>query len=423
MKAVYLIATTIIALSACSTKQGKTEQVTTIDSTLQAKVTSILESKLEEFGAQSGQAIIMEVQTGQIKALVDKDFTTPYRSELVRCASLLTALETDKVHLSDTIDTGNGMCIIGNDTLYDHNWHRGGYGKLTVKQAFAHNSIIGNYKTMTKAFGDNMEECFNKVRHLYDAKSLIIFANHGEWAMITPLLSLALVNKIAANTGNDSLKSALRYTVTDGLGKPAHTEKVKIAGMAGTTQQEDGSYWAEFCGYFPADNPQYSMIVSIHKDNLPASGGAMAGSVFKEIVEYMNTANISKSANDIRFGDWKENDWLDNEYIRTLRKYLDDYNAGIVSNPELDPYKEQIKGKFVIYDITPYLVGGAFIRITFLDMPDRVFSSWVYSHVDEQTGIVESYEFRSISIEEEETDMTKEDILQAIKEMDGLKLW
>ena len=64
MKAVYLIATTIIALSACSTKQGKTEQVTTIDSTLQAKVTSILESKLEEFGAQSGQAIIMEVQTG-----------------------------------------------------------------------------------------------------------------------------------------------------------------------------------------------------------------------------------------------------------------------------------------------------------------------------------------------------------------------
>jgi len=37
--------------------------------------------------------------------------------------------------------------------------------------------------------------------------------------------------------------------------------------------------------------------------------------------------------------------------------------------------------------------------------------------------IVESYEFRSISIEEETTDMTKEYILQAIKEMDGIKLW
>lgn len=287
MKAPIIFIAAMVALSACSTKQGMAEQVIDIDSTLQAKVTSILESKLKEFDAQSGQAIIMEVQTGQIKALVDKDITVPYRSELVCCASLLAALETGKVHLNDTIDTGNGVCIIGNDTLYDHNWHRGGYGKLTVKQAFAHNSIIGNYKIMAKAFGDNTEEYFNKVRHLYDTKSLIVFANHGEWARVTPLLSLALVNKIAANTGNDSLKSALRYTVTDGLGKPAHTEKVKIAGMSGTTQQEDGSYWVEFCGYFPADNPQYSMIVSIHKDTLPASGGAMAGSVLKEIAEYM----------------------------------------------------------------------------------------------------------------------------------------
>ena len=56
-------------------------------------------------------------------------------------------------------------------------------------------------------------------------------------------------------------------------------------------------------------------------------------------------------------------------------------------------------------------------------MPDRVFCSWIYSEVDEDKETVESYEFRFISIEEETTDMTKDDILQAIKEMDGLKLW
>lgn len=128
MKTSIIFIAAMTVLSACSTKQEKTGQVATIDSTLQAKVTSILESKLEEFGAQSGQAIIMEVQTGQIKASFGKDFTTPYRSEMVRCATLLTALETGKVHLNDTIDTGNGVCIIGNDTLYDHNWRRGGYG-------------------------------------------------------------------------------------------------------------------------------------------------------------------------------------------------------------------------------------------------------------------------------------------------------
>ncbi len=130
-----------------------------------------------------------------------------------------------------------------------------------------------------------------------------------------------------------------------------------------------------------------------------------------------------RTLNDIRFEGWERNEWLDNEYIRTLRKYLDDYNNSIVSNPVLDPYKEQIKGQFVVYDINSYLLGGALIRITFLDMPNRVFSSWIYSDVDEKKGIVESYEFRSIAIEEERTNMTKEDILQAIEEMDGLKLW
>lgn len=136
-----------------------------------------------------------------------------------------------------------------------------------------------------------------------------------------------------------------------------------------------------------------------------------------------DTISSGKTLNDIRFKDWDRSDWLDNEYIRTLRKYLDDYNKGVVSNTNLDPYKEQIKGQFVIYDINPYLLGGAFIRITFLDMPNRVFSSWIYSEVNEDKEIVESYEFRSISIEEETTDMTKKDILQAIKEMDGIKLW
>lgn len=140
-------------------------------------------------------------------------------------------------------------------------------------------------------------------------------------------------------------------------------------------------------------------------------------------LQITDTISTRKTLNDIRFKDWDRSDWLDNEYIRTLRKYLDDYNKGVVSNTNLDPYKEQIKGQFVIYDITPYLLGGAFIRITFLDMPNRVFSSWIYSEVNEDKEIVESYEFRSISIEEETTDMTKEDILQAIKEMDGIKLW
>ena len=292
MKASIIFVAAMTILSACNMKQEKTEQVSTIDSDLQAKVTSIMESKLKEFAAQSGQVIVMDIQTGQVKASYGKNFTTPYRSELVCPATLLAALETGKVHLDDTVDTGDGVCVVGNDTLFDHNWRRGGYGKMTIRQAFAYNSVVGIYKMAVKAFSDNMEEYLSKVREIYsmtgDTTSLIVFANHGEWATVPPMLTLALVNKIAANEGNDSLKSALRYAVTDGLGMKANTDKTEVAGISGTTRQEDGSYMAEFCGYFPFKKPQYSIIVAIHKKYIPVSGGAMAGSVFWEIAEYLS---------------------------------------------------------------------------------------------------------------------------------------
>ena len=115
---------------------------------------------------------------------------------------------------------------------------------------------------------------------------------------------------------------------------------------------------------------------------------------------------------------------MDNDYIRTLRAYLDEYNSGKVEDPGLEPYKDMIKGKFVIYDINPYLLGGAFIRITFLDAPDRVFDCWVYSNVDEENEVVESYELRSIMIEEDEnTEMSKEEILHIVKMDPDIKLW
>lgn len=145
-------------------------------------------------------------------------------------------------------------------------------------------------------------------------------------------------------------------------------------------------------------------------------------SIIDTAIQAKDSIGTRKTLNEIRFGGWKRSDWLDNEYIRTLRSYLDDYHSGKVSNENLDPYKEQIKGQFVIYEISPFLAGGAFIRITFLGMPDRVFSSWIYSDVDEKKETVENYEFRSISIEEGRTGLTKEDLLQAIKEM-GMKLW
>ena len=79
-----------------------------------------------------------------------------------------------------------------------------------------------------------------------------------------------------------------------GLGKLASSEFTKTAGTTGTFQIYSSEYEGlpnihsvEFCGYFPADAPKYSIIVSITKPGYPASGGGMAGPVFKDIVDYM----------------------------------------------------------------------------------------------------------------------------------------
>ena len=75
--------------------------------------------------------------------------------------------------------------------------------------------------------------------------------------------------------------------VSKGLAKRAMSDKVKVAGMNGTIRNEDCTLTAEFCGYFPADKPKYTMLVSVHRKELPAAGGRMAGSIFKEIAEMM----------------------------------------------------------------------------------------------------------------------------------------
>ena len=326
-------------LLSCQPKQ-RTEIISTIDSTLQVNATSILEEKLSEINAQSGQVIVMEVQSGQIKALVGltKKDSTNYQScenfsvwqstGLMRPISLLAALETGKVKLSDKVDTGDGIYQVHGRELKDHNWHRGGYGELTIQEGLAVGSNIATYKTMEKAFGDNPQTFFDLLANMSYGKpdsingiaslqpykiteknitwncigyeqlispiQVLTFynaiANNGK--MIQPQLykdSVVVINpQIASRASIDSLKKALVFNVTDGLGQPAKSDMITVAGQQGTivvsTDNGNTVYSVEFCGYFPANNPKYSIIVSINKTGLPASGGLMAGDVFKKII-------------------------------------------------------------------------------------------------------------------------------------------
>jgi len=233
----------------------------TIDTTLQSKVDSILQNKMSEIGAISGQAIVMDIQANEIKAMVGNG--KKQSSSLMRAVSIDKALETGKVLLSDSVDTGNGVIVLNGDTILDHNWHRGGYGRITLKKGLACESEIA-------------------VRLALDATGV-----EAVDSLVTPLEMLKLFNGIIKN---DSLKSAFRYCVTEGLGRPASTDKIEVAGLSGRkvvskANLEKPEYAVEFIGYFPADEPKYSIIVSMNKIGFPASGGLMAGSVFSEIVD------------------------------------------------------------------------------------------------------------------------------------------
>lgn len=147
---------------------------------------------------------------------------------------------------------------------------------------------------------------------------------------------------------------------------------------------------------------------------------AVRDTLVADTAEYMGNG---KGLNDIRFANYTDNDWLDNEYIRCLRKYIDDYNGGKIQNKELDQYKEMLKGKFVIGWAEPYLLGGLFIQIVFVDYPNDMFDAWVYSTVDEETETVLDYEVRSMGFDEEKTGYTKMQIFELMKEHPEFKLW
>lgn len=129
------------------------------------------------------------------------------------------------------------------------------------------------------------------------------------------------------------------------------------------------------------------------------------------------------SFNEIRFGKWDDKDWWDNEYISTVRTYVDKFHAGEIEDKVLDKYKNGTKSKFVVGSVQPFWGGGLFITVIFLDLPENVFSFWVYSGINDNDE-VDGY-FVRIVVEEDYIleGNTKEELLKTIEEHPYGKLW
>ena len=333
------------------------QEGSTISPALQHASDSLLNDKLTEINGLQGQVIIMNVHTGEILAMAgrERNFEGKFQpcqnfayqqelGSLMKTASLLIALETGKSKLDDVVDTGNGVWQIDDDRIMkDHNWRRGGYSEVTLDRALGVSSNIGISKTIWSLFKGHEQDYFNKLdsmsfgqpNSIEGIKGLrpsvysspkdsdwvnkdILWSAIGYNRKIAPIQMLTFYNAIANNgkmvkptliPGNTevineqiaksenvtSMQQTLEHVVSQGVGRNAGSDRIKVAGKTGTSQVNEyyegdntvSEYHLAFCGYFPADKPKYSMIVSLNKLGLPASSVIMAGNAFSNIVEWM----------------------------------------------------------------------------------------------------------------------------------------
>ncbi len=317
-----MLAIALLALASCKYSPQVEERVSDIDGVLQDSVEAILEKRLVEYDAMDGVAIVMETKSGKIRAMVgleakgdstyeraDSLAGSKHSSALMRTVSVLAALNTGKVNPDDKFDSGAGIYAFGNDTVFDHNWRKGGYGELTLRQALAYSSDIGITRAVDEAFPDK-KDFFASVRKMSFGQSLEVEGLKVDsssqdadmpwcyyvmgYQKVAPIQMLVFYNaiankdKIASPSSIADIRGMLEDVVKKGLGKGAMSDKVEVAGMNGTISNEDSTLTADFCGYFLADKPRYTILVSVHRKELPAAGGRMAGAIFREIAEFID---------------------------------------------------------------------------------------------------------------------------------------
>jgi cell division protein FtsI (penicillin-binding protein 3) len=355
--------------------------VSTIDVDMQDICERVLMDKLNELNANVGVVVLMEVATGEVKAIVNlsKGKSGEYGENLnnairdmlepgstFKTASIMVALEDGKITPEDGVDTGNGVMQMHGSKMRDHNWHRGGYQYLTVPEILMVSSNIGVSSIIERCYGDNPQKFVDGLKRMsidqplklqiagegipnikgpkqrYFSKTTLPWMSIGYETQLPPLNILNFYNAIANNgvmvrprfvkavvrngetiyeypteVINPSIcsertltqiRTILRRVVSEGLGKPAGTQRFAVSGKPGTAQISKGktgykggqmNYLVSFCGYFPSEQPKYSCIVSIQKSDLPASGGTMAGSVFSKIAERVYTRELRSSISSV----------------------------------------------------------------------------------------------------------------------------
>lgn len=147
--------------------------VTTIDVNMQDLSERALSDELLKVGGDMGVVVLMEVHTGDVKAIVnltrceDGEYreimnnAISYRCEpgsVFKPASIMVALDDGVVDTSYVIHTGSGVMQMHGRDMKDHNWRRGGYQDINVARALEVSSNIGVSHVIDKFYYDHPEK-------------------------------------------------------------------------------------------------------------------------------------------------------------------------------------------------------------------------------------------------------------------------
>lgn len=147
--------------------------ITTLDVDIQDICEVALRNKLTQIEAENGCLVLMEVKTGQIKAMVNLGRTTSgtYREtrnmavadmsepgSTFKAMSLMIALDKGICDTSDVFNINHGRWQFADRVMTDHNWKRGGYDSLTVSEVMAFSSNVGTSRIIQEHFKSNPGE-------------------------------------------------------------------------------------------------------------------------------------------------------------------------------------------------------------------------------------------------------------------------
>ena len=425
--------------------------LTTIDVGMQDICEKALVDKLKELNASVGVVVLMEVATGEVKAIVNmmqgkdgeyyemrnnaiSDMLEP--GSTFKTASIMVALEDGKITPDYVVDTGNGQMPMHGRVMKDHNWHRGGYGKLTVTEILGVSSNVGTSYIIDHFYGSNPQKFVDGLKRMsidqplhlqiagegkpnirgpkersYFSKTALPWMSIGYETQVPPMNIVTFYNaiankgvmvrpkfvkaaikdgeivkeyptevinpKICSDKTLADIQMILRKVVGEGLAKPAGSKQFHVSGKTGTAQISQGAagyktgrtnYLVSFCGYFPSEDPKYSMIVSIQKPGLPASGGLMAGSVFSRIAERVYAKDLrlpltnaidtnSVVIPNVKAGEMREAQRVLEELNIQVQGKIADAGKEVGGNPHLAPKAVVLESRSNMQNFVPSVIG------------------------------------------------------------------